>query len=153
MNKYVNEIIKLAEIAYKNNCVPVGAIVIDKNGKIIGKGYNKKENTNNPLDHAEIIAITNASNKIKNWKLNDCLLFVTMKPCSMCKCVINEVRIRKVYYLLENEKEEYKNYTGINSIEFQQIENENNRKNYLSILRAFFSQKRKKARKIDDNVL
>ena len=96
---------KLLNKAIKKDCVPVSAIVI-KNQKIIAKGYNLKEKTNNPLDHAEIIAIKKASKKLKTWKLNDCELYVTMKPCKMCEDIIKETRIKKVYFLCDNKKGE-----------------------------------------------
>lgn len=143
----VEEIIKLANKAKKKNCVPVGAIVI-KNDKIIGKGYNKKEKTNNPMDHAEIIAIKKAVKKTKNWKLDDCELYVTMIPCAMCKSVINETRIKKVNYILDNEKEKYKNNKNNNELKLNKIELKEYEKTYSKILRDFFVLKRKKSRKI-----
>ena len=101
----------------------------------------------------QIIAIKNACKHKKNWNLNGCSLYVTMKPCAMCKSVINETRIRNVYFLVENEKEEYKNNKGINSIEYNKIVDKYCEGVYLSILRDFFSEKRKKSRKIDNNVI
>lgn len=153
MGKYEEKILKLSQKAAKYNCVPVGALIVDKNGEIIAEGFNKKEITNNPLDHAEIIAIKKATKKNKSWKLNQCSLYVTMKPCAMCNCVINETRIKNVFYFVENKKEEYKNKRGINSIKFEQIKSEKLQDKYLSILRNFFSEKRKKTRKIDNNVI
>lgn len=134
---------ELSEKAEKNNCVPVGAVVV-KNGKIIGKGYNKKEKTNNPLDHAEIMAIRKATKKIKSWNLSGCILYVTMVPCEMCKTIINESRINEIYYLVDNEKEKYKNYKSLSNMKFNELNSKNNKEKYLTILREFFSQKRKK---------
>ena len=71
MNKYVNEIIKLAKKAKRLDEVPIGAIVV-RDGKIIGKGYNKKNSSKLVTDHAEIIAIKNASKKVGDWRLDDC---------------------------------------------------------------------------------
>lgn len=141
--KYVDEILKLANKAKNKKCVPVGAIVV-KNNKIIGKGYNKKEITNNPMDHAEIIAIKKAVKKNKTWKLDGCELYVTMIPCAMCKNVINEVRIKKVNYILDNQKEKYKNKKNNNELNLQKIDDEKTEKVYSEILRYFFTLKRKK---------
>lgn len=151
-NKYIEEILKLSQKAIKKGSVPVGAIVV-KNTKIISRGYNKKEKTHNPLDHAEIIAIRKATKKIKSWNLNGCSLYVTMSPCKMCRTIINEARIENVYYLVDNEKEKYKNKIGLKNIKKSKINNEKAENQYLIILRDFFQQKRKKSRKIIHNVL
>ena len=141
--KYIDVIMGLALKAQKKDCVPVGAVVV-KNDKIIGKGYNKKEKTNNPLDHAEIIAIKNATKKLKSWRLDDCELYVTMKPCDMCKNVILESRIKNVYYLVNNEKQEYKNKNLITKIKLITINEQMYVCKYLDILKNFFVKKRKK---------
>ena len=100
---YMKIAINEAEKALKNGEMPVGAVIV-KNNKIIGKGYNKKEKTKNPLMHAEIIAIQKACKKNKDWRLNDCELYVTMEPCTMCIGAIVESRIKKIYYGVENKK-------------------------------------------------
>lgn len=89
--------------AYRKNEIPVAAIVV-RNGKIISKSYNKRNITNNPLHHAEIICLIKASKKLKTWKLSDCDMYVTLEPCPMCKSVINESRIRNVYFLSSKSK-------------------------------------------------
>jgi len=144
---YIDVILKLANKAKNKKCVPVGAIVV-KDNKIVGKGYNKKEITNNPIDHAEIIAIRKAAKKLKSWKLNDCTLYVSMIPCTMCKSVINEVRIKNVKYILDNTKEKYKNEKSNSELNLDKIGEVNSEKVYSEILRDFFALKRKKSRKI-----
>lgn len=89
--------------AYRKKEIPVAAIVV-RNGKIISKSYNKRNITNNPLHHAEIICLVKASKKLKTWKLSDCDMYVTLEPCPMCKSVINESRIRNVYFLSSKSK-------------------------------------------------
>lgn len=89
--------------AYRKNEIPVAAIVV-RNGKIISKSYNKRNITNNPLHHAEIICLVKASKKLKTWKLSDCDMYVTLEPCPMCKSVINESRIKNVYFLSSKSK-------------------------------------------------
>lgn len=102
--KYSKEIIKLAKIAYKKGEVPVGAI-ITKNDKILARAYNKIETSKDATMHAEIFAIKKASKKLKNWRLNDCEMYVTLEPCTMCSSAIELSRIKKVYYLVKRDKE------------------------------------------------
>ena len=101
--KYSKEIIKLAKIAYKKGEVPVGAIII-KNDKILARAYNKLETSKDATMHAEILAIKKASKKLKNWRLNDCEMYVTLEPCTMCSSAIELSRIKKVYYLVKRDK-------------------------------------------------
>ena len=89
--------------AIKNNDVPVSCIII-KNDTIVSTSYNKKNKKNNPLCHAEINAIIKAAKVTNSWNLNDCELYVTLEPCEMCKKVIEEARIKRVYYILNNTK-------------------------------------------------
>lgn len=100
---YYNELIKLTKKAYKKSEVPIAAIIV-KNNKIISKAYNLREKNNDVLGHAEIIAIKKATKKLKTWHLNDCILYSTVEPCDMCKSIINEAKIDKVYFFLKNEK-------------------------------------------------
>lgn len=95
---YMNIAYKEALKAYKIKEIPVGAVIVDQLGNILGKGYNKKEKDNKTVSHAEINAITQANKKIQNWRLNGCTLYVTLEPCDMCKKVIEEARIKKVIY-------------------------------------------------------
>ena len=97
-NYYMECAYKEAMKAYKINEIPVGAIIVDKNGRIIGRGYNKKEKKRNAIYHAEIEAIFKATKKIKNWRLNDCILYVTLFPCDMCLEVIKSSKIDKIIF-------------------------------------------------------
>lgn len=94
--KFMKEALKEAKKAYKKLEVPVGAIIV-KDDKIIARGYNKKESTNNCIMHAEIEAIKKASKVLNNWRLNDCEMYVTLEPCAMCAGAIINSRINKVY--------------------------------------------------------
>lgn len=96
-NKYMNIAIKEAKKAYKHNEVPVGAVIVE-NDKIIAKAYNKKDKTKIVTKHAEIIAIEKACRKNKNWRLNNCSIYITLKPCCMCAGAINQARFKKVVY-------------------------------------------------------
>lgn len=103
MEKFMLSALKEASKAEKKGDVPIGAVVV-KNGKIIAKGYNKKEKLNISTQHAEIIAINKACKKLKNWRLNDCEIYVTMEPCVMCCGAIIQSRIGKIIYGIHNEQ-------------------------------------------------
>jgi len=91
MNKALDE----AYEAYKLDEVPIGAVIV-KDGQIVGKGYNRKEISLDTTNHAEIIAIKEASKNLKNWRLTDCTMYVTVEPCPMCAGAIVNSRIKKL---------------------------------------------------------
>ena len=97
--KIINKLISLAKKAYLQNETPISAIIV-YNNKIISTAYNKRNKTQKTIDHAEIRAIIKANKRLKTWRLNKCTLYVTIEPCDMCKNVIKESRIERVYYLL-----------------------------------------------------
>lgn len=87
-----------ANKALKQDEVPIGAIVVDPDGKVIGKGYNRRELDQDATQHAEMIAIREACKNIGLWRLIDCSLFVTLEPCPMCAGAIINSRIKDVYF-------------------------------------------------------
>lgn len=92
-----------AKKALTLNEVPVGA-VISYEGQIIGKGYNQVENLNDPTAHAEMIAISAAANYLQSWRLENCSIYVTLEPCSMCAGAIVLSRIKWLYYGTDDPK-------------------------------------------------
>ena len=133
MNNYIEILKKLNKKALKNNDVPVSTIII-KNNKIIAKTYNKRNKNKNPLHHAEILAIEKASKKLKTYNLIECEMITTLKPCKMCEEVIKSSKIKKVYYLLDQEK------NVNNKIDYQKLNDEND---YFKLeLSNFFADKR-----------
>ena len=107
MDEYYMKIaIKEAKKAIRYDEVPVGAVIIKKN-KVISKAYNKKEKNNDVTKHAEIIAISKACKKLKNWRLDECEIYVTMEPCMMCSGAIEQSRIKKIVYGVKNENYGY----------------------------------------------
>ncbi|MEE1056951.1 MAG: tRNA adenosine(34) deaminase TadA [Acutalibacteraceae bacterium] len=98
---YMNEALKLAEKAFEEGEVPVGAVVVH-NGEIIGKGYNLRKQSQNAMLHAESVAIYNACEKLGSWRLWECDLYVTLEPCPMCTGAIINSRICNVYYGAKN---------------------------------------------------
>lgn len=94
---FMNLALKEAKKAYKKGEIPIGA-VITKDNKIISKAHNLKESKKMVTKHAEILAIEKACSKLKNWRLIDCTIYVTMFPCPMCASAINQSRISKIVY-------------------------------------------------------
>jgi len=94
---WMNESIRLAQKAFSEGEVPVGAIVV-KNDKIIGRGYNHRERLNDPTAHAEILAITAASSTLEDWRLSGCTIYVTKEPCPMCAGAIINSRVSNLIF-------------------------------------------------------
>lgn len=94
---WLKEAFSLAEKAAKEDEVPVGAVIV-LDGKIIGRGYNRREQDHNPLAHAEILAIEDASRTIQSWRLIGAKLYVTLEPCPMCLAACQQARIEGVIY-------------------------------------------------------
>ena len=94
--QFMKEALKEAKKAYNKLEIPVGAIIV-KDGKIIARAHNIKEEKQDTTKHAEIIAIQKASKKLETWRLNDCEMYVTLEPCAMCAGAIIQARIKKVY--------------------------------------------------------
>lgn len=94
----------LAKSAAEVGDVPVGAVVVDGQGNIIGRGFNTREVENNPLGHAEVNALTEAANTLGSWRLDDCTLVVTLEPCTMCAGAIVQSRIGRVVFGAFDEK-------------------------------------------------
>ena len=100
---FMNEALTLAKEAAALGEVPVGAVIVHK-GKIIGKGYNKREKDKNALAHAELIAINEACGTLGGWRLPECTLYVTLEPCPMCAGGIINSRIGRTVVALPDAK-------------------------------------------------
>lgn len=87
-----------AELAYRAQEVPVGAVLVSPEGEILSKQYNLKESHFNPTAHAELLAITEGAHKIQNWRLSDCTLYVTLEPCPMCLTGLVQSRIKQCVF-------------------------------------------------------
>ena len=93
--KYMKEALKQAKKAYALGEVPIGCVIVHE-GKIIGRGYNRRNTDKNTLAHAEITAINKASKVIGDWRLEECTLYVTLEPCQMCAGAIVQARMGRV---------------------------------------------------------
>lgn len=94
---FMREALLLARRAWDAGEVPVGAVVV-KGGVIIGRGYNQPITSNDPTTHAEIVAIRDAAQHLKNYRLVDCELYVTLEPCAMCVGAMLHARLKRVVF-------------------------------------------------------
>ena len=145
---YMKLALKEARKAYKHNEVPVGAIIVS-NDKIIAKGNNQRENSGDVTKHAELIAIRKASKKKKDWRLNDCTMYVTLFPCPMCASTIVQSRISKLVIgtsTMDLKNKEVVNLIFLDSIKNKKIILEENvlENECSSILKSFFQTQRQK---------
>lgn len=99
---HIKEINKLAQKAFGKKEVPIGAIVIDNQGKIVGRGYNLAHSKKDSTEHAEIRALKQAFRRIDDWRLDKHTLIVNLEPCLMCLGAIANARIKKVIYFLDD---------------------------------------------------
>lgn len=154
--KFMKEAIKEAKKAYNKLEIPVGAIIV-KDGKIIARAHNVKEEKKDTTKHAEIIAIQKASKKLESWRLTGCEMYVTLEPCSMCAGALIQSRLKKVYIGAMDEKtgacgsvlnllEDYK-FNHIVEVERGICKEE-----CENILKKFFKELRKSKKKIEKNL-
>ena len=100
---FMGDALALAEAAIAVGEVPVGAVIVS-DGKIIGRGHNRTRIDRDPTAHAEIVAIRQATQSLGNDRLEDCDLWVTLEPCTMCAGAIAHARIKRLYYAAEDPK-------------------------------------------------
>lgn len=96
--EYMEKALSLAREAASRGEIPVGAIVVDKDGAIIGEGFNRREELQSPTAHAEVIAIENAAKTLKNRRLSGCTLYVTLEPCPMCAGAVMNAGLKRLVY-------------------------------------------------------
>ena len=92
---YMREAVNEAKKAFELDETPIGAVIV-QDGKIIGRGYNRRNSEKNPLCHAEIIAINEAAKYIGDWRIENCTIYVTVEPCPMCAGAIVQARVDRV---------------------------------------------------------
>ena len=104
MTEYMELALQEARRALEHADVPVGAVVIDSAGNLIGKGHNTRERDNDPMGHAEINAIKAAAAHLGSWRLSGCTIYVTLEPCVMCAGAIVAARIDHLVFGAFDEK-------------------------------------------------
>ena len=146
--EYMKEALKEAELAKLEDEVPIGCVIV-KDDQIIARSHNQRDKTNNPLGHAETLAIKKASEVVGDWQLVDCTLYVTIEPCIMCAGAIIQSRIKKVVYGAP----EYKGGAFGSSINILEANNINHHPEVIkgvleeecsSIIKDYFKNKRNK---------
>jgi len=103
-NQAMKSALAQASLAASSGEVPVGAVVLDESGQIIGVGHNDREASHNPLGHAEVVALTQAAAAKKSWRLDGCTLVVTLEPCTMCAGATVQARIARIVFGAFDEK-------------------------------------------------
>jgi len=103
-HKFMQIAFKLARKAEKNGEVPIGAVIVDGEGKVIAKASNTRETLNTVLGHAELLALHRACKKKQSWRLVDCTLYVTLEPCFMCAGALSQARIKRVVFATHDPK-------------------------------------------------
>ena len=95
---YMEKALELAREAASRGEIPVGALVVDKDGKIIGEGFNRREELQSPTAHAEVLAIEQAAKTLHNRRLSGCTLYVTLEPCPMCAGAVMNAGLKRLVY-------------------------------------------------------
>lgn len=96
--KYMRLALKYAQKAAEIDEVPIGAVLVAKDGRVLATGYNRRETWKTPLGHAELLAIHRASRKLNQWRLLDTTLYVTLEPCAMCAGALVQARVGRIVY-------------------------------------------------------
>ncbi len=94
----------LAKTAAERGEVPVGAVVVDENGEIVGEGFNRREELQSPTAHAELLAIEQAAKRLGKRRLTGCTIYVTLEPCPMCAGAVMNAQLKRVVYGAFDEK-------------------------------------------------
>ena len=97
-NETMRAALELAAKASQQGDVPVGAIVLNSQGEIVGQGFNTREIDNDPMNHAEVVALREAASASASWRLDDHTLVVTLEPCTMCACAAVQARIGRIVF-------------------------------------------------------
>jgi len=92
---FMSMALEQAEIAYKAQEVPVGAVLVSPEGEVLSRTHNLKEGHFNPTAHAEMLALTEGAKKLQNWRLSDCIMYVTLEPCPMCLTAMVQSRVKQ----------------------------------------------------------
>ncbi len=138
--KILDLLLKNAEKAYKKGEIPVSAVILDQDGKLVSSAFNSRQKQYNVLGHAEISCILKAEKKLRDWRLDGYYMIVTLEPCNMCSMIIKESRLDKVYYFLPKKSD---NESWEINIDKEQIDKyDEYSKKFKELLTNFFNNKR-----------
>lgn len=150
MNKFMEEALRLAKQSFDEGEVPVGAVIV-KDGVVVGRGRNMRENGKNALLHAEICAINEACGNLGGWRLWQCEMYVTLEPCPMCAGAVINSRLKKVTFGAYDKKAgSFGSVADFNSLPYNhkpEIEGGVDEKECSQLLSLFFEELRKKRKK------
>ncbi|MEG1989890.1 MAG: nucleoside deaminase [Clostridia bacterium] len=153
MDKYMKLALNEAKKAYLKDEVPVGAVIV-KDDKVISKAYNLRETKNSSLAHAEILAIEKACKKLNSWRLDNCVMYVTLEPCLMCSGAIVQSRISKVIIGAMDKKngvvQSIANVLDINTT--HKVEYEINKEEECCVILSNFFKDLRKSKKYDNKL-
>ena len=153
---YMRQALHEAQKAFDEGEVPIGAVVV-KEGRIIGRGYNRIEATNDATAHAEVLAIGAASNALEDWRLNECTLFVTLEPCIMCLGASLQSRVDRIVYGASDNimgalaTSDYRDQLTKVYSRFPEVTSGPLREECAEIMKSFFRQIRKKKPAVVDD--
>lgn len=136
LDKIIKELEKQCKKAIKEDEIPVAAVIV-KDNKIIASAHNTRQKKHSCINHAEILAILRAEKKLKDWRLDSCCLYVTLEPCSMCKEIIVESRIKSTFYFVDSNYKNIKKTSSIIKIQEKNVENK-----FLTLFQQYFKFKR-----------
>ncbi|AFY54033.1 cytosine/adenosine deaminase [Rivularia sp. PCC 7116] len=102
--KWMEQALRLSQLAADAGEVPVGAVIIDSSENMIAEGENRKQRDNDPTAHAEILAIRKATDRLQSWRLHECTIYVTLEPCPMCAGAIVQARMGLLVYGVDDPK-------------------------------------------------
>ena len=144
---FMDQALEQAEIAFKKDEVPVGAIIVDKNKQIIAQSYNQNISLKDPTAHAEILVIRTACLLKNSHRLDGCDLYVTLEPCAMCAAAISLARIERLYYAVPDSKfgaveNGTKFFSNRSCYHKPQIYSQIGYDKSIKLLKKFFSKKR-----------
>ena len=112
---YMKKALEQAFEAYERSEIPIGAVLVDKNNKIISMNHNRVIELKDPTAHAEILCIREACKKFKNTYLKGCSIYVTLEPCQMCLFAISKVQIKNIFYGIDDPKKKHSKECFVNS--------------------------------------
>jgi len=138
--KFMDIAIEESKKAYKKGEVPIGAVIV-RGGRVIARAHNRRERKQNALAHAEILAIHKACKKLKSWRLDDCVMYVTLEPCIMCAGAILNARIPRVVIGAKQGKESVDVFASNNLNHKAEVEFDL-REECSEIIKKFFAEKR-----------